>query len=75
MIVTFSAERMLARCNADPETRELLDPVTVAFIRKLDGKQGQDYNWQSVVNGFPLVWIEPDEDIPDGAFVALCDCV
>lgn len=69
---TFKAEKMFARIKR--EGREnLLDDELREFIKKLDGKKGNDYNWQSVVKDEPLVWIEPDED-QNGTYVNLYDC-
>lgn len=45
----------------------------IALIKKLDGKVGNDYNWESFVRDNPLVWIPADED-QNGTYVALCDC-
>lgn len=68
----FRAEKMLARIKR--EGREnLLDEETISFIRLLDGKVGNDYNWESFVNDNPLVWIPEDED-QKGTYVALVDC-
>lgn len=72
MIRTFRAEKMLARVKREG-LDHLLDDETVALIRKLDGKTGNDYNWESFVHGNDLVWIEADED-QNGTYVALCDC-
>ena len=69
---TFRAEKMLRRIKE--ENREhLLDDDVVSLIKKLDGKVGNDYNWQSFVYDEPVVWIPADDD-QDGTYVALCDC-
>lgn len=39
----------------------------------LDGKQGNDYNWMSVVGGEPLVYIPKEGDF-EGTYVRLEDC-
>ena len=72
----FRAEKMLKRVH-DEGLEEYLDDGIVELIHKLDGKVGQDYNWESFINDNPLVWISgdalPDEDF-EGTYVALCDC-
>lgn len=69
---TFRAEKMFARIKR--ENREhLLDEETVNLIKTLDGKVGNDYNWQSFVYDEALVWIPADDD-QEGTYVALCDC-
>lgn len=68
----FRAEKMLARIKK--EGREhLLDAESLELMKKLDGKKGDDRNWESFVKDEPLVWI-PAGDDHDGAYVALCDC-
>lgn len=73
---TFRAKRMLDRVEQEGLT-DHLDKGMTELIWKLDGKKGNDYNWESFVNGSPLVWI-PAEALPDedftGTYVALCDC-
>lgn len=69
---TFRAKKMLERIKAEGK-QDMLDEGTVEFIKMLDGKVGNDYNYRSFVYGEPLVWIEKDED-QDGTYVALCDC-
>lgn len=72
MLVTFRAEKMLKRVKAEG-LEHLLDDQTIALIWKLDGKEGNDFNWESVVKGEDLVWIsECDEH--EGCYVARCDC-
>lgn len=71
---TFRAEKMLARVRREGKG-ELLDKETVAFIKSLDGKVGNDNNWRSVVHDEPLVWIDgvkTEDGI--GVYVAACDC-
>ena len=72
----FRADKMLKRVK-DEGLEHLLDDGVIALIHKLDGKIGQDYNWELFVNDNPLVWIPadalPDDDF-DGTYVALCDC-
>ena len=73
MEMIFKAQKMIDRIKR--EGREnLLDEDTIKFIWKLDGKRGNDYNWQSFVHGDDVVWIEKDEE-QNGAYVARCDCV
>lgn len=68
MELTFRAEKMLNRVKK--EGREhLLDDATMELIKRLDGKKGNDYNWQSVVNFEDVVYIA-EEDV----YVARCDC-
>lgn len=68
----FRAEKMLARIKRE-NLEHLLDDETLDLIKKLDGKVGNDYNWESFVHDKPLVWIPADED-QKGTYVALCDC-
>lgn len=63
---------MLARVKREGKG-ELLDKETVAFIKSLDGKVGNDNNWRSMVYDEPLVWIE-GVGSEDGVYVAACDC-
>lgn len=74
MVYTFNAEKMLKRVQENPELSELLDDETIDFIKKLDGKKGTDYNWESVVNGENLVLIHKDEDLDRDVYVNACDC-
>ncbi len=74
----FKGEKMLARLEKEGRMSEVRD-CDFALIRFLDGKVGNDYNWESVVKGSPLVWIEGSDEIFEGekfegAYVALCDC-
>lgn len=73
---TFRAEKMLERVKNEG-LEYMLDDEMITLIHKLDGKVGQDYNWESFVKGNDVVWIPaealPDEDF-DGTYVALCDC-
>ena len=75
---TFRAEKMIARLTEEGRMNEVGDS-DMALIKFLDGKKGNGYNWESFVNGNPLVWISAsDEKFEgkkfDGAYVALCDC-
>lgn len=65
----FRADKMLFRCEADPEKAKLLDDETVRFIHAIDGEEGTDYNWQNVVNGEPVVYLLRSK-VP----VAIVDC-
>ena len=68
----FRAAKMLARLEKEGRMNEV-DEKTRAFIMMLDGKEGTDYNYQSVVNDEPLVWIEADND-QNGTYVNVMDC-
>lgn len=72
MLVTFRAEKMLKRVKAEG-LEHLLDDQMIALIWKLDGKEGNDFNWESMVKGNDLVWIPEDVD-HEGTYVARCDC-
>ena len=74
MVYTFRAEKMINRVMGDPEMAKMVDDETLAFIKKLDGKKGSDYNWASVVNGENLVLIPKDEDLDEEVYVNICDC-
>lgn len=69
---TFRAEKMFARVKKE-NLEHFLDAEMVELIKKLDGKKGDDRNWESVLNDNPLVWIPADDD-HNGTYVALCDC-
>ena len=68
----FRAQKMLDRVKKEGK-ENLLDQQTIDFIWSLDGEIGNDYNWESFVNGNDMVWI-PANDKHDGTYVALCDC-
>lgn len=68
MIVVFRAEKMIERVKREGRG-DLLDKETLDFIKSIDGKRGNSYNWQSVVRGENVVWIEDAK-----TYVALCDC-
>lgn len=72
MLKTFRAKKMIERVKREG-LGHLLDDATLELINKLDGEQGNDYNWESVVKGEDLVWIEKTDE-HDGVYVALCDC-
>lgn len=72
MLVTFRAEKMLKRVKKEG-LEHLLDAEMMELIKKLDGKQGNDFNWESMVKGNDLVWI-PEDDDHEGTYVARCDC-
>lgn len=72
MMRTFRMKKMLDRLEAEGRMNEV-QPEDLELMKKLDGKQGNDFNWASTVRGEPLVWIEKEEETP-GAYVALCDC-
>lgn len=72
MKLTFRADKMIDRVRREGKG-DLLDEQTLAFIRKLDGKQADDYNWASVVKGEPLALIPADDDVTD-TYVNVCDC-
>ena len=69
---TFRAEKMFARIKRE-NLEHLLDDEMVELIKKLDGKKGDDRNWESVLKDNPLVLIPADDD-HDATYVALCDC-
>ena len=70
---TFRMAKMLARLEKEGRISEV-ESEDLELMKKLDGKVGNDYNWESFVNDRPLVWIEKCEDVPTGAYVALVDC-
>ena len=72
MLRTFRSEKMIERVKKEGK-EALLNDEMLTLIGKLDGKQGDDYNWQSVVKGDEVVWIEGCEE-HRGCYVALCDC-
>lgn len=72
MLVTFRAEKMLKRVKKEG-LEHLLDEKTLELIKKIDGKEGNDFNWQSIVHGEDVVWI-PKGDDHEGIYVARCDC-
>lgn len=74
MVRTFRAQKMLGRIMGDPRFEDLIDDKVIAFIKKLDGKKGNDYNWESMVHGENVVWIDADEDLEEGIYVSADDC-
>lgn len=68
----FRAKKMLDRLEKEGRMSEVTAEDR-KLIEILDGKVGNDYNWESFVNDNPVVWIEADED-QNGTYVALCDC-
>lgn len=68
----FRKAKMLARLEEEGRMN-LVGPAELAMMDALDGEEGTDYNWENVVNGENLVWIEAT-DKHDGAYVAACDC-
>ena len=75
---TFRAEKMLKRLEREGMMGEVRES-DMALIHFLDGKVGNDYNWESFVHDNPLVWIEGTDEMFEGkkfegAYVALCDC-
>ena len=70
---TFRMSKMLARLEKEGRMGEVT-PEDLDLMKKLDGKVGNDYNWQSFVNNLPLVWIEKCEEVPSGAYVNVEDC-
>ena len=64
----FKAEKMLDRIRKEG-CGDLLDEQTVEFIKSLDGKEADDYNWRSQVHGEPVGWIEECE-----VYVNIHDC-
>ena len=75
---TFRADKMLQRLEKEGRMSEVIVEDR-AFMQFLDGRKGNDYNWESFVNDNPLVWIDgTDEEFNcekfEGTYVALCDC-
>lgn len=68
----FRAQKMLDRIKREG-LEHLLDDSCKELMEKLDGKEGDYYNWASTVCGEDVVWIPADGDRA-GAFVAACDC-
>jgi len=68
----FHMQKMLDRLEREGRMNEV-EPEDIELMKKLDGKEGTDYNYCSFVYGEPLVWIEKGDENP-GAYVALCDC-
>ena len=54
---TFRAQKMIDRVKREGK-EDLLTEETLKFIQSLDGKVGTDYNWQAIVKGENLVWLE-----------------
>ena len=73
MLRTFRKSKMLARLEREGRMAEVT-PEDLDLMTRLDGKQGNDYNWASFVQDMPLVWIEAGKDVPKGAYVCLEDC-
>lgn len=70
---TFRMSKMLKRLQKEGRLSDVgLDELQLMI--KLDGRQADDYNWQSVVNDAPLAYIPPADDLPDGAYVNIKDC-
>lgn len=68
MLKTFRMKKMLDRLKREGRMNEVTEE-DIEMMKKLDGKVGNDYNWESVVNGVPLVWIEEGE-----TYVNIADC-
>ena len=73
MNMRFSKEKMLARLTKEGRMH-MVEPEDLALMDKLDGKIGNDYNWESFVNGNNLVWIPADDELEEGAYVCRADC-
>lgn len=69
----FRMDKMIARLKAEGRIH-MVDDDAYAMMKKLDGKVGDDYNWQSVVRDEPLVWIAPQDGLDEGAYVNVVDC-
>ena len=67
MILTFRAEKMIARVKAEGRG-DLLDAETLAKIKSLDGKPANTYNWENFVNGENLALIDGE------TYVNVADC-
>lgn len=72
MNMVFKAQKMIDRITKEGRAN-LLDETTLKFIKSLDNKIGNTYNWRAQVYGEDVVYIEKDSD-QDGTYVALCDC-
>lgn len=72
MRMVFSAEKMLKRLEEEGRMNEVRKEDR-ELMEKLDGKVGNDYNWESFVHDKNLVWIEKGPDNP-GAYVCREDC-
>lgn len=70
---TFRMSKMLARLEKEGRMHEVTDE-DIALMKQLDGRVGNDYNWQSFVYDDPVVWIEKGNGLEHGAYVALADC-
>lgn len=67
MLKVFRANKMLKRIQNEGRGA-LLDDKTVKFIKSLDGRTGNTYNWRSQVFGENVVLLE------DGTYVNTNDC-
>lgn len=73
MNMRFSKGKMLARLTKEGRMH-MVGPEELALMDKLDGKVGNDYNWESVTNGANLVWIPADDELEEGTYVSRLDC-
>lgn len=67
MMLTFKAQKMIDKCMA--EKKDMLDEQTLAFIRSIDGKKANTYNWRNQVYGEEVASIEGTN-----TFVPICAC-
>ena len=72
MVRVFRMKKMLDRLEREGRMNEV-EPEDLELMKKLDGKEGSDYNYRSFVYDEPLVWIAEGEGNP-GAYVNVCDC-
>lgn len=68
MIMTFRADKMIERVKREG-MEHMLDEDTLAYIRSLDGFQGDANNWRATVYGEPLVWLPAAH-----TYVNIADC-
>lgn len=68
MTLTFKAQKMIDRCKAEGKN-DMLTEETLAFIRSIDGKKANTYNWRNQVYGEPVALIDETK-----TYVAICDC-
>ena len=67
----FRMQKMLDRLEKEGRIGDVT-PDALEIMKKLDGQVGTDYNWQSVVNDEPLVFVRCDA-IPEGTYVNYAD--
>lgn len=68
MMLTFKAQKMIDKCMAEGK-KDMLDEETLAFIRSMDGKKANTYNWRNRVYGEEVALIEGTD-----TYVPICAC-